>query len=47
MVISADRDYPAEKVTKEKPEALSTAEWNEFKKNLVVETKFIEFTVKG
>jgi hypothetical protein len=47
VVISADRDYPAEKVTKEKPEALSTAEWNEFKKNLVVETKFIEFTVKG
>ena len=45
VLISADVNFPPEKLVENRPPELSSAEWGSFKENLVVEPTHVEFTV--
>jgi hypothetical protein len=45
VLISADVNFPPEKLFENRPPELSSVEWGSFKENLVVERTHIEFTV--
>jgi hypothetical protein len=47
MIVSADKNYPAEDVLKSKPPELSVAEWKAFKQNLTITKLFVDYTVNG
>ncbi|OMP75677.1 hypothetical protein [[Flexibacter] sp. ATCC 35208] len=46
LVVSADKNYPAENVLIKKPDALSTKEWTVFKENIDITKLFVELTVR-
>ena len=47
VLISADKNFKAEDTLKNKPDALSAAEWNDFKNNIECKDLFIEYTLKA
>lgn len=47
VFFSADSNYPPTEVLKKKPAGLSKEEWTAFKKDIVIEDLFIEYTVRG
>jgi hypothetical protein len=47
LIVSADKNFPAENVLKSRPPELSVAEWKEFKKNLTITKLFVDYTVHG
>jgi beta-lactamase superfamily II metal-dependent hydrolase len=46
LLFSADKNYRPENVKAKKPDGLSATEWEQFKKQLVVDKLFIEYTVR-
>jgi hypothetical protein len=47
LLVSADKNFKAEKVLATKPAALSDTEWKAFKSNIKITPLFIEYTVKN
>ena len=47
VFFSADSNYPPNDVLKKKPAGLSKEEWTAFKKDIVIEDLYIEYTVRG
>jgi hypothetical protein len=47
MIISADKNYPAEKALDKKPVGLTVAEWKSFKDDVEINKLYVEYTAKG
>jgi hypothetical protein len=46
VLISADAKHRPEDLLKERPAEISAAEWTAFKKDVVVDRRYVEFTVR-
>ncbi|GAA4457401.1 hypothetical protein [Novipirellula rosea] len=46
VLVSADVNHTPEKLLKKRPDGISAAEWKAFKKNVVVDRLYVEYTVK-
>lgn len=46
VIVSADVNFPPEDLVKKRPPELSATEWKEFKKDVVVDPVYVEFTVR-
>jgi beta-lactamase superfamily II metal-dependent hydrolase len=45
VIVSADVKHPPDKLLTKRPDGLTVAEWKEFKKDIDVQTLFVEYTV--
>lgn len=46
VLVSADVNFPPEKLIQERPDGLSAAEWNSFKADLIVNRLYVEYTIR-
>jgi hypothetical protein len=47
VIVSADVNFKPEELLENKPAELSTSQWQSFKQDLVVETAYVEYTVRS
>ena len=45
VLVSADVNFPPEKLQTDRPAELSTTEWESFKNNLIIDRLYVEYTV--